>query len=93
MQTRDELFTFRLRASQRWYEVYLQEADAGRLPDFALVKDRTTKQVVGRRSECEADRIEGHTLWRKRTFCREGRKLRSNCAERSLENELKPVGY
>ena len=29
----------RLWASHRWYEVYLQEADAGRLPDFALVKE------------------------------------------------------
>ena len=50
-------------------------------------------QVMGRPSEWEADGIEKHTLLRKRTFCCEGRKLRSNCVGRSLENELKLVGY
>ena len=28
-----------IRVSHRWYEVYLQDADAGRLPDFAQVKE------------------------------------------------------
>ena len=60
---------------------------------YASDDDRTATQVVGRPSECEADGIEGHTLLRKRTFCCEGRKRHSNCMERSLENELKPVGY
>ena len=32
-------------------------------------------------------------IFKEADFLSQGRKRRSNCVERSLENELKPVGY